>query len=145
MDSRTGESLSHAQITRAAEFFNNPMSVGQTAPFHLRLMYVHTNNLDSKTIMKVQLQVNHRNRREIGFQKIFLQFRIITTRLIGAIPNWTGISNRLKWRICNSLASLGYFSLFNLVYVIKHLPQQCLWVEEVDVIDCKDDIKVLLY
>nr|UXP85997.1 transcriptional activator protein [Sweet potato leaf curl virus]UXQ07687.1 transcriptional activator protein [Sweet potato leaf curl virus] len=145
MDSRTGESLSHAQTTRAVEFSNNPMSVGQTAPFHLRLLYVHTNNLNTKKIIKMQLQVNHRNRREIGFQKIFLQFRIITTRLIGAIPNWTGISNRLKWHICNSLASLGYFSLINLVYVIRHLPESVRWIEEVDVIDCKDDIKVLLY
>ncbi|ADZ96683.1 C3 [Sweet potato leaf curl Sao Paulo virus] len=145
MDSRTGESLSHAQITRAAEFFTNPMSVGQTAPFHLRLLYVHTNNINTKKIMKFQLQVNHRNRREIGFQKIFLQFRIITTRLTGVIHSWTGILTRLKWRICNSLVSLGYFSLLNLVYVIRHLPQECLWVEEVDVIDCEDDIKLLLY
>nr|UXQ07675.1 transcriptional activator protein [Sweet potato leaf curl virus] len=123
MDSRTGELLSHAQTTRAVEFSNNPMSVGQTAPFHLRLLYVHTNNLNTKKIIKLQLQVNHKNRREIGFHKIFLQFRIITTRLIGAIPNWTGISNRLKWHICNSLASLGYFSLINLIYVIRHLPE----------------------
>nr|AGW16205.1 replication enhancer protein [Sweet potato leaf curl virus] len=145
MDSRTGESLSHAQITRAAEFFNNPMSVGQTAPFHLRLLYVHTNNINTKKVIKLQLQVNHRNRREIGFQKIFLQFRIVTTQLTGVIPNWTGILQRLKWYICNSLASLGFFSLINLVYVIRHLPESVRWIEEVDVIDCKDDIKVLLY
>nr|QOU08771.1 AC3 protein [Sweet potato leaf curl Georgia virus] len=145
MDSRTGESLSHAQTTRAAEFFNNPMSVGQTAPFHLRLLYVHTNNLNTKKVIKLQLQVNHRNRREIGFQKIFLQFRIVTTQLTGVIPSWTGISNRLKWHICNTLASLGFFSLINLVYVIRHLPESVRWIDEVDVIDCKDDIKVLLY
>ncbi|AFU81130.1 AC3 [Sweet potato leaf curl Georgia virus-[China: Hebei: 2011]] len=145
MDSRTGESLSHAQTTRAAEFSINPMSVGQTAPFHLRLLYVHTNNLNTKKINKLQLQVNHRNRREIGFQKIFLQFRIVTTQLTGAIHSWTGILQRLKWRICNELASLGFFSLINLVYVIRHLPESVRWIEEVDTIDCKDDVKALLY
>ncbi|CBE66549.2 replication enhancer protein [Sweet potato leaf curl Bengal virus] len=145
MDSRTGESLSHAQTMRAVEFFTNPMSVGQTAPFHLRLMYVHTNNLNRRPVIKMQLQVNHRNRREIGFQKIFLQFRIITTRLTGVIPSWTGISNRLKWRICNELANLGFFSLVNLVFVIKYLPRVCSWIDEVDTVDCNDDVKILLY
>nr|ANT48136.1 AC3 [Sweet potato leaf curl Georgia virus] len=145
MDSRTGESLSHAQTTRAAEFSINPMSVGQTAPFHLRLLYVHTNNLNTKKINKLQLQVNHRNRREIGFQKIFLQFRIVTTQLTGAIHSWTGILQRLKWRICNELAKNLNYSLINLVYVIRHLPESVGWIEEVDTIDCKDDVKALLY
>ncbi|AGO64046.1 AC3 [Sweet potato leaf curl Henan virus] len=144
MDSRTGESLSHAQTTRAVEFDTNPMSVGRTAPFHLRLMYVHE-SAQGRTILKFQLRVNYRERRQLGFHKIFLQFRILTTRLTGAIPNWTGILQRLKWHICNSLASLGFFSLINLVYVIRHLPESVRWIDEVDVIDCKDDIKVLLY
>nr|BAG68465.1 AC3 protein [Sweet potato leaf curl virus] len=145
MDSRTGESLSHAQTTRAAEFSINPMSVGQTAPFHLRLLYVHTNNLNTKKIIKLQLQVNYRNRREIGFQKIYLQFRILTTRLTGAIHSWTGILERLKWRICNELANIGFFSLVNLVFVIKYLPRVCSWIDEVDTVDCNDDVKILLY
>nr|QIP75685.1 AC3 [Sweet potato leaf curl Sichuan virus 1] len=144
MDSRTGESLSHAQTMRAVEFFDNPMSVGRTAPFYLKCLYAHQ-SVAGRTILKFQLQVNHRERKQLGFHKIFLQFRIITTRLTGVIPNWTGILTRLKWRICNSLVSLGYLSLYNLVYVIRNLPHKFLWVEEVDVIDCKDDIKLLLY
>nr|QCT23923.1 AC3 [Sweet potato leaf curl Sichuan virus 2] len=144
MDSRTGELLSHAQTTRAVEFFDNPMSIGRTAPFFLKCLYAHRSEA-GKTILKFQLQVNHRERKQLGFHKIFLQFRIISTRLTGAIHSWTGILTRLKWSICNELSSLGYLSLYNLVYVIRNLPHKFLWVEEVDVIDCKDDIKVLLY
>nr|AGW16193.1 replication enhancer protein [Sweet potato leaf curl virus] len=144
MDSRTGESLSRAQTMRALEFDTNPMSVGRTAPFHLRLMYVHEST-QGRTIIKFQLMVNYRERKQLGFHKIFLQFRISTTRLTGAIHSWTGILQRLKWHICNSLASLGFFSLINLVYVIRHLPESVRWIEEVDVIDCTDDIKLFLY
>nr|AFD64622.1 replication enhancer protein [Sweet potato leaf curl virus] len=144
MDSRTGESLSHAQTTRALEFETNPMSVGRTAPFHLRIMYVHENT-QGRTILKFQLRVNHRERRQLGFHKIFLQFRILTTRLTGAIHSWTGISERLKWRICNELANIGFLSLVNLVFVIRYLPRVCSWIDEVDTVDCIDDVKVLLY
>nr|ABX57833.1 AC3 [Sweet potato leaf curl virus] len=144
MDSRTGESLSHAQTTRALEFGTNPMSVGRTAPFHLRILYVHEST-QGKTILKFQLMVNYRERRQLGFHKIFLQFRILTTRLTGAFHSWTGILERLKWRICNELANLGLFSLINLVFVIRYLPRVCFWIDEVDTIDCNDDVKVLLY
>nr|ANT48227.1 AC3 [Sweet potato leaf curl Canary virus] len=144
MDSRTGESLSHAQAMKALEFDTNPMSVGRTAPFYLRLMYVHE-SAQGRTILKFQLRVNYRERRALGFHKIFLQFRISTTRLTGASHSWTGILERLKWRICNELASLGFFSLINLVYVIRHLPESVRWIDEVDTVDCNDDVKVLLY
>nr|QEJ80561.1 replication enhancer protein [Sweet potato leaf curl virus]QEJ80576.1 replication enhancer protein [Sweet potato leaf curl virus] len=144
MDSRTGESLSHAQTMRALEFDTNPMSVGRTAPFYLRLMYVHE-SAQGKTILKFQLRVNYRERRALGFHKIFLQFRISTTRLTGASHSWTGILERLKWRICNELASLGFFSLINLVYVIRYLSTSCSWIDEVDTIDCNDDVKALMY
>ncbi|AEA08456.1 replication enhancer protein [Sweet potato leaf curl virus] len=144
MDSRTGESLSRAQTMRALEFDTNPMSAGQTAPFYLRLMYVHEST-QGRTILKFQLKVNYRERKQLGFHKIFLQFRISTTRLIGAIHSWTGILERLKWRICNQLANLGFFSLINLVYVIRHLPESVKWIDEIDTIDCTDDVKVLLY
>nr|AHL43808.1 AC3 [Sweet potato leaf curl Shanghai virus] len=144
MDSRTGESLSHAQTMRALEFDTNPMSVGRTAPFYLRIMYVHEST-QGRTILKFQLRVNYRERRQLGFHKIFLQFRISTTRLTGAIHSWTGILERLKWRICNELANLGFFSLINLVFVIRYLPRSCSWIDEVDTIDCNDDVKALLY
>nr|ANT48250.1 AC3 [Sweet potato leaf curl China virus] len=144
MDSRTGESLSHAQTMRAVEFFDNPMSVGRTAPSYLKCLYAHQ-SVAGRTILKFQLQVNHRERKQLGFHKIFLQFRIITTRLTGVIHSWTGILTRLKWRICNELSSLGYLSLYNLVYVIRNLHHKFLWVEEVDVNDCKDDVKTLLH
>nr|QFR36361.1 AC3 [Sweet potato leaf curl Guangxi virus]QFR36373.1 AC3 [Sweet potato leaf curl Guangxi virus] len=144
MDSRTGELLSHAQTTRAVEFFDNPMSIGRTAPFFLKCLYAHRSEA-GKTILKFQLQVNHRERKQLGFHKIFLQFRIISTRLTGAIHSWTGILTRLKWRICNELANLGFFSLLNLVIVIRSLPRTCPWIDEVDTIDCNDDVKALLY
>nr|AHX71631.1 replication enhancer protein [Sweet potato leaf curl virus] len=144
MDSRTGESLSHAQTMRALEFDKNPMSAGRTAPFHLRVMYVHE-SATGRTILKFQLRVNYRERKQLGFHKIFLQFRISTTRLTGAIHSWTGILERLKWHICNNLANLGFFSLINLVYVIRHLPESVRWIDEIDTVDCTDDVKVLLY
>nr|QFR36355.1 AC3 [Sweet potato leaf curl Guangxi virus] len=144
MDSRTGELLSHAQTTRAVEFFDNPMSIGRTAPFFLKCLYAHRSEA-GKTILKFQLQVNHCERKQLGFHKIFLQFRIISTRLTGAIHSWTGILTRLKWRICNELANLGFFSLLNLVIVIRSLPRTCPWIDEVDTIDCNDDVKALLY
>nr|UXQ07663.1 transcriptional activator protein [Sweet potato leaf curl virus] len=144
MDSRTGESLSRAQTMRALEFNNNPMSVGRTAPFHLKFLYAHQ-SVQERTILKFQLQVNYRERKQLGFHKIFLQFRISTTRLTGATHNWTGILERLKWRICNELANLGFFSFINLVYVIRSLPRVCSWIDEIDTIDCNDDVKVLLY
>nr|ALK03532.1 replication enhancer protein [Sweet potato leaf curl virus] len=144
MDSRTGESLSHAQTTRALEFDTNPMSVGRTAPFHLRIMYVH-DSTQGGTILKFQLRVNYRERRQLGFHKIFLQFRILTTRLTGVTHSSTGILERLKWRICNELANIGFLSLFNLVFVIRYLPRVCSWIDEVDTADCTDDVKVLLY
>ncbi|ACY79436.1 REn [Sweet potato leaf curl virus] len=144
MDSRTGESLNHAQTTRALEFDTNSMSVGRTAPFHLRIMYVHEST-QGRTILKFQLMVNYRERRQLGYQQIFLQFRILTTRLTGAIHSWTGILERLKWRICNELANIGFLSLVNLVFVIKYLPRVCSWIDEVDTVDCTDDVKVLLY
>nr|QFR36367.1 AC3 [Sweet potato leaf curl Guangxi virus] len=144
MDSRTGELLSHAQTTRAVEFFDNPMSIGRTAPFFLKCLYAHRSEA-GKTILKFQLQVNHRERKQLGFHKIFLQFRIISTRRTGAIHSWTGILTRLKWRICNELANLGFFSLLNLVIVIRSLPRTCPWIDEVDTIDCNDDVKALLY
>nr|ADZ96593.1 C3 [Sweet potato leaf curl virus] len=144
MDSRTGESLNHAQTMRALEFDTNPMSAGRTAPFHLRLMYVHE-SAQGRTILKFQMRVNHRERKQLGFHKIFLQFRISTTRLTGAIHSWTGILERLKWRICNEIASLGFISLVNLVFVIRYLPRVCSWIDEIDTIDCTDDVKVLLY
>nr|AGW16211.1 replication enhancer protein [Sweet potato leaf curl virus] len=144
MDSRTGESLSRAQTTRALELDTNPMSVGRTAPFHLRIMYVHEST-QGKTILKFQLRVNYRERKQLGYHKIFLQFRILTTRLTGAIHSWTGILERLKWRICNELANIGFISLVNLVFVIRYLPRVCSWIDEVDTVDCTDDVKVLLY
>nr|WNB40505.1 Replication enhancer protein [Sweet potato leaf curl virus] len=144
MDSRTGESLSRAQIMRALEFDTNPMSVGRTAPFYLRMIYVHESTQE-RTILKFQMRVNYRERRALGFHKIFLQFRILTTQLTGVTHSWTGILERLKWHICNSLANLGYFSLINLVYVIRHLPESVRWIDEIDTIDCNDDVKVLLY
>ncbi|CBY85118.1 replication enhancer protein [Sweet potato leaf curl Uganda virus-[Uganda:Kampala:2008]] len=144
MDLRTGESLSRAQTMRALEFDNNPMSVGRTAPFHLKFLYAHQ-SVQGRTILKFQLQVNYRERKQLGFHKIFLQFRISTTQLTGATHSWTGILERLKWRICNEIASLGFFSLINLVYVIRHLPESVRWIQEVDNIDCKDDVKALLY
>nr|AHL43676.1 AC3 [Sweet potato leaf curl Japan virus] len=144
MDSRTGESISRAQTMRALEFDTNPMSVGRTAPFYLKLMYVHE-SAQGRTILKFQMRVNYRERRALGFHKIFLQFRISTTRLTGASHNWTGILERLKWRICNELANLGFLSLINLVLVIRSLPRTCPWIDEVDTIDCNDDVKVLLY
>nr|ADZ96587.1 C3 [Sweet potato leaf curl virus] len=144
MDSRTGESLNRAQTMRALEFDTNPMSAGRTAPFHLRLMYVHE-SAQGRTILKFQMRVNYRERKQLGFHKIFLQFRISTTRLTGAIHSWTGILERLKWRICNELANLGFLSLVNLVFVIRYLPRVCSWIDEVDTIDCTDDVKVLLY
>nr|ACY79460.1 REn [Sweet potato leaf curl virus] len=144
MDSRTGESLSRAQTMRALEFDTNPMSAGRTAPFYLRIMYVHEST-QGRTILKFQLRVNYRERRQLGFHKIFLQFRILTTRLTGAIHSWTGILERLKWHICNELANLGFFSLVNLVFVIRYLPGVCSWIDEVDTVDCNDDVKLLLY
>nr|ADQ74574.1 AC3 [Sweet potato leaf curl virus] len=144
MDSRTGESLSHAQTTRALEFDTNPMSVGRGAPFHLRIMYA-PESTQGRTLLKFQMWVNYRERRQLGFPKIFLQFRILTTRLTGAIHSWTGILERLKWRICNELANLGFFSLVNLVFVIRYFPRVCSWIDEVDTVDCNDDVKILLY
>nr|QCQ82605.1 transcriptional enhancer protein [Sweet potato leaf curl virus] len=144
MDSRTGESLSRAQTMRALEFNTNPMSVGRTAPFYLRVMYVHE-SAQGRTILKFQLRVNYKERKQLGFHKIFLQFRILTTQLTGAIHSWTGILERIKWRLCNELANLGFFSLINLVYVIRHLPESVRWIDEVDTIDCNDDVKIMLY
>nr|WNB40475.1 Replication enhancer protein [Sweet potato leaf curl virus] len=144
MDSRTGESLSRAQTMRALEFDTNPMSVGRTAPFYLKLIYVHE-SAQGRTILKFQLRVNYRERKQLGFHKIFLQFRIVTTQLTGVIHSWTGILERLKWRICNRLVSLGFFSLINLVFVIRHLPESVRWIDEVDTIDCNDDVMLLLY
>nr|AFO64640.1 replication enhancer protein [Sweet potato leaf curl virus] len=144
MDSRTGESLSRAQTTRALEFDTNPMSVGRTAPFHLRIMYVH-GKPQGKTILKFQVMVNYKERKQLGFHKMFLQSRILTTRLTGAFHSGTGILERSKWRICNELANLGFFSLINLVYVIRHLPESVKWIDVIDTVDCNDDVKVLLY
>nr|AFO64646.1 replication enhancer protein [Sweet potato leaf curl virus] len=144
MISRTGESLSRAQTTRALEFDTPMFCVGSELCTPVRIMYVHEST-QGKTILKFQLMVNYKERRQLGFHKMFLQFRILTTRLTGAFHSWTGILERLKWRICNELANLGFFSLINLVYVIRHLPESVKWIDVIDTVDCNDDVKVLLY
>ncbi|AMY63155.1 C3 [Sweet potato golden vein Korea virus] len=121
MDSRTGELLSPAQIMRAIEF-NNSSGNKTSLPFHLKFLYAHQ-SVSKRTILKFQLQVNYRERKQLGFHKIFLQFRIISTRLTGATHSWIGILTRLRWRICNDLDSLGFFSLNNLYFVIDNLPK----------------------
>nr|WMX25041.1 AC3 [Sweet potato leaf curl Hubei virus] len=140
MDSRTGALLSLVQTGRAVEFDSNPMRAGRTAPFHLRVIYIHT-SASGKQIMKVQLQLNHSPRRSIGFQKIFLQFRIIHGH-----PNFVihSLISRLKWRICENLVSLGFLSLSTLVMAIWQL-RNVSWIHDIDVIDCNDSIQTLLY
>nr|AFO64652.1 replication enhancer protein [Sweet potato leaf curl virus] len=144
MGSRTEESLSRAQTTKAQEFHTNPMSVGRTARFLFIIVFA-TKSTTGETILKFQVMVNYKERRQLGFHKIFLQFRILTTPLTGAFHSWTGILERLKRRIGNELANLGFFLLVNLVYVIRHLPESVKWIDVIDTVDCNDDVKVLLY